>query len=222
MKSRMKLAISLTTLMILAVITLGSPVHAVKHSSPGAKPDMPLPELLKYASGDINEFWRQNFTSLQRRYTEPSMLYYTQPVRTHCGVATMNNAFYCSASNSIYYDYNFIARAYSRVGDFAAVSIIAHEWGHLAQAQLGIPGGSYYSIQMELQADCLAGAYTKYAETTGKLEEGDLEEAGVGLFNSGDPKGTPWFAPQAHGKPMTRINFFLAGYNGGVNACFSR
>jgi hypothetical protein len=134
----------------------------------------------------------------------------------------MNNAFYCSASNSIYFDYNFISKVYSQVGDYAAVSIIAHEWGHLVQTQLGISNGRFFSIQMELQADCSAGAYTKYAEGMRELEEGDMEEAGVGLFNAGDPRGMPWFASQAHGKSMQRISAFLDGYKGGARACFPR
>lgn len=131
----------------------------------------------------------------------------------------MNNAFYCSASNSIYYDYNFMSRMYSQVGDYAAVSILAHEWGHLVQTQLGISNGRAFSIHMELQADCLSGAYTQYAEKMGVLEEGDMEEAGVGLFGAGDPKGMPWFAPLAHGKSMQRISAFLDGYKGGVQVC---
>ena len=222
MKNQKKLAIFLRAFIVLAVVALVSPVQAVKNSKLVVKADLPLPQLIAYASGDIDIFWQQNFNSFRRRYTQPRMFHYYQPFMTPCGNALMNNAFYCSASNGIYYDYNFISRTYSNVGDFAAVSILAHEWGHLVQAQLGILRGRYFSIQLELQADCFAGAYTKYAEATNKLEEGDLEEAGVGLFNSGDQRGTPWFNPQAHGKPMQRINAFLTGYNGGVGACFSR
>jgi predicted metalloprotease len=210
------------SLMFIAVAALALPVSSVKSTTAVPKPDMPLPNLLTFASGDINSFWLQNFNANRRRYTRPSMFYYLVPMRTPCGVTLMNNAFYCPASNSIYYDYNFISKMYSGVGDYAAVSIIAHEWGHLVQAQLGISSGSNFSIQMELQADCFAGAYTKYAELKRELEEGDMEEAGVGLFNAGDPKGMAWFASNAHGKPMQRISAFLDGYKGGTAACFAR
>ncbi|HEV7375948.1 MAG TPA: neutral zinc metallopeptidase [Pyrinomonadaceae bacterium] len=220
MKTQMKLAIFFATFIVLAVLTPVHSAHAVKYSKASVKSDMPLPQLLSYAAGDINKFWLLNFNSSRRRYIQPSLIYYTQPIRTPCGVAVMNNAFYCAAANTIYYDYNFINNMYSNVGDYAAVSIIAHEWGHLVQAQLGV--GQGLSIQMELQADCLAGAYTQYAKIARELEEGDMEEAGVGLFNAGDPRGMPWFAAQAHGKPMDRISAFLDGYKGGVRVCFSR
>ena len=220
MTIRLKLVICTLVFVIFVLTSPVSPALATRHTGDSAKPDLPLRDLLVYASGDINAFWQQSFASRGLRYSVPLMVPYNQPIGTPCGQALMNNAFYCSASNSIYYDYNFISRIYSQVGDYAAVSIIAHEWGHLVQTQLGISNGRYFSIQMELQADCFAGSYTKYAEATGKLEAGDLEEAGAGLFNAGDPKEMPWFAAQAHGKSMQRISAFLDGYNG--RPCFSR
>jgi hypothetical protein len=206
-------------LITLVLVLLGFS-STLRESTASAKPpDMPLNELLPAASADINNFWMQSFVAGRLRYTTPSMTYYVQPIRTACGIATLNNAFYCSASNSIYYDYNFMRRMYSGVGDYAAVSILAHEWGHLVQTQLGIGKGRAFTIQMELQADCFAGAYTKYAERTGKLDPGDLEEAGTGLFNAGDPEGMPWFSPRAHGKSMQRISAFVDGYRGGAQRC---
>ena len=208
---------------LLAALTLSAPTTAGKPGTPPApRRDMPFDTLMSYASQDINRFWSQSFASSGRRYVQPSVYPYNSPVRTPCGVAAMNNAFYCPASNNIYFDASFVKKYYSQVGDFAAVSILAHEWGHLVQAQLGINRGNAYTIQMELQADCLAGAYTKYAELAGELEDGDMEEAGVGLFSAGDQKGTPWFSPQAHGRPMRRVSSFLDGYKGGAGACFGR
>ncbi len=221
MKSRMPLVIALPVLIIFFA-SLVSPVQAVRYSRPAAKPDLPLSDLLVYASNDINTFWYTTFNSSRRGYAPPKMIPYTQPIRTPCGIAGTNNAFYCPASNCIYYDYNFLNRSYSNVGDYAAVGIIAHEWGHLVQAHLGISRGNSFSIQMELQADCFAGAYTQYAARTGKLDPGDLDEAGEDLFRSGDARGMPWFAPQAHGTSIQRISAFLDGYRGGANACFSR
>jgi predicted metalloprotease len=210
---------SLTSIALVACLLSTS---LLVRSTAAPKPDMPLPNLLTFASADINRYWVKTFTANTRLYTQPKMFYYVEPIKTPCGPSVMNNAFYCRTSNTIYYDYNFINRMYSSVGDYAAVSIIAHEWGHLVQAQLGISRGNSLSIQMELQADCFAGAYTKYADMKHELEEGDMEEAGVGLFNAGDPKGMAWFAPQAHGKPMQRISAFLDGYKGGSAACFAR
>jgi len=215
MKDQMTIVILLTVYVIFAVVAFGS-------AAPAPAPDMPLAKLLDYAPQDINKFWQQTFASSNKRYAAPLVLPYYLPYRTPCGDSLMNNAFYCPPDNIIHYDYNFISRIYSQVGDYAVASLIAHEWGHSVQTQLGISKGKFFSIQMELQADCFAGAYTQYARQAGELEDGDLEKAGVGLFNAGDRIGTPWFAPQAHGKPMERISAFLDGYKGGVKACFSR
>jgi predicted metalloprotease len=212
----------LTSLLSIVLAALLLPASLERSAAAAPKPDMPLMTLLSYASGDINGFWIQSFTANRTLYKQPAMIYYVAPIQTPCGLSVLNNAFYCGASNTIYYDYNFINRMYSTVGDYAAVSIIAHEWGHLVQAQLGISRGNNFSIQMELQADCFAGAYTKYAESKHELEEGDIEEAGVGLFNAGDPKGMAWFASEAHGKPMQRIGSFLDGYKGGPAPCFPK
>ena len=219
MKSRIKSVVVLLTSLTIVTIALTFPVQSARSSTP-VRPDLPLPTLINVASNDINSFWQWALNSSGRRYAPPRLISYISPINTRCGVALLNNAFYCPPEHAIYYDYNFIARSYSKVGDYAAVGIIAHEWGHVVQAHLGISKGNTFSIQMELQADCFVGAYTKYAERTGKLDPGDLDEAGEDLFKSGDPKGMPWFASQAHGTPLQRVDAFLTGYK--QAPCFSR
>lgn len=68
--------------------------------------------------------------------------------------------------------------------------MVAHEVGHHVQNLLGIEpkvrqmqqGASRaevnrLSVKMELQADCFAGVWGKYAEKQQMLEEGDLQAA---------------------------------------------
>lgn len=75
-------------------------------------------------------------------------------------------------------------------GDFARAYVVAHEVGHHVQNLLGIEpkvrqmqqGASQaevnrLSVKMELQADCFAGVWGKYAEKQQMLEEGDLQAA---------------------------------------------
>jgi predicted metalloprotease len=64
------------------------------------------------------------------------------------------------------------------------VTILAHEWGHLVQGNLGLLKGQYYTVQTELQADCFAGAWAAHAGEEGLLEEGDLEEGANALFRA--------------------------------------
>jgi predicted metalloprotease len=175
--------------------------------------------LIDFAAEDINAFWQQTFDDSEVEYEPPTeFVGYTEPIETACGDADLNNAFYCGASHGIYYDLNFLDSQLHTFGDLAPVIIIAHEWGHLVQANLGLLGGRYLSVETELQADCFAGAWAQHANEAGMLEEGDLDEAGAALFNAGD-EDMPWFDPDAHGPPEQRVRAFADGFQNGVSRC---
>ena len=53
-------------------------------------------------------------------------------------VTPENNAFYCSIDDSVAYDVSFLRGIESKYGKFAAATVMAHEWGHLNQARLGL------------------------------------------------------------------------------------
>ncbi len=186
--------------------------------------DMPFYQLVTVSRNLLDEFWMREFNTYGRRYqTARGFYFYNQPPNTPCGVLELNNAYYCPSNHSVYYDDRFLRKMYRETGDFAAVTVLAHEWGHLVQANLGIMPNSQkiYSIQTELQADCFAGAFAGYLNRKGMLEDYDLDEGGANLFSLGDLKGTPWFDAQAHGKPIARIDAYLEGYKRGSRQCFS-
>ena len=153
-----------------------------------------------------------------------------------CGVMRPNNAGYCPADNSIYFDEIFVAaqaknaaREIGTDGDMAAIGIVAHEMGHAVAIQLGYM--SRYTYQNESVADCLAGAFTNYAERDGSLENGDVEEAIFGMAAEADP--TPRLtgndrtdrrirraaALMGHGTREQRTANFRRGLEGGAGAC---
>lgn len=178
-------------------------------------------DLIELARSDVDSFWEQQFEGDTIQYDPPvNFKAYTSEIDTACGRALLNNAFYCSADHSIYYDENFLKGELDTNGDFAPVLIIAHEWGHLVQSLVGIlQDESLYTIQLELQADCLAGVWAADADERGLLDEGDFEEGIVALFRVRDPKGTPFYDPQAHGTAGERIDAFNNGYDFGLDAC---
>ncbi|MEO8538541.1 MAG: neutral zinc metallopeptidase [bacterium] len=178
-------------------------------------------DLIELARSDIDTFWQNEFDIDGVVYDGPIKFEpYTTEIETDCGRASLNNAFYCSADHSIYYDSNFLTEQLNSNGDFAPVLIVAHEWGHLVQSLVGIlQDDTLYSIQVELQADCLAGVWAADADSRGLMEQGDFNEAIVALFNVGDPRGTQFFDPQAHGRAGDRINSFQDGFEGGIEAC---
>jgi predicted metalloprotease/RsiW-degrading membrane proteinase PrsW (M82 family) len=167
--------------------------------------------LLAAARKDIDGFWRKQLGVL---YVTPAFVG-PYPATGACPFQA-HNAQYCASENSIYYDPGFLDEQNHGIGDYAAVWILAHEWGHRVQHLQGKLGSSagMFSIQIELQADCYAGRYTKDALTRGVLEPGDDELAVTSLRGAHDPLDYPWFEKYAHGTSGPRIDALTEGFEG--------
>ncbi len=179
-------------------------------------------DLVDFAVNDIDNFWRQTFVEYNLEYFPPNVVQpYTAnyPVYTECGESIPNNAFYCSLDHTISYDAELFDYLLQEIGDFAVAAILGHEWGHALQGQLGL-FGTMMTIDSELQADCLTGAYTAHVVEDGLADPGDVEEGAYTFFVLGDPEGTPHDDPNAHGSPDMRMNAFLTGLDRGVVYCF--
>jgi predicted metalloprotease len=101
--------------------------------------------------------------------------------------------------------------------------VIAHEWGHAIQERFGFDDSQNPTIVSELQADCLAGAWTGrvasgQSEVMG-LAPGDLEEAMAGFLLIGDTLGTAPQGEGAHGLSFDRLNAFFDGFEDGAARC---
>jgi predicted metalloprotease len=153
---------------------------------------------------------------------------FDKPIMTACGRAdpATEAAFYCVLDETIYYAIPFRELIEREIGDYGWIVVVAHEWGHHVQRQLGYEMsnrtgsiGDDGSLAIEQQADCLAGAYTKDAEAVGWLDPGDVDEALFMTRISGDPPGTADDDPFAHGTGGERVAAFLDGYDGGLAAC---
>lgn len=170
----------------------------------------------------VDQFWETKFAQNGKAYRAPQVRYYTSPVYTGCGKVDMNNAFYCSADHTIYFDAIFFTRLMKGVGnqlgtdgDMAIIFVIAHEWGHAVQGLTGRLSST--SILNETNADCTAGAFTLYAHQQGILERGDIEEAVTAISNFGDD--LPWTEPGAHGNSEERLMMFKRGLQKGIVGC---
>jgi predicted metalloprotease len=101
------------------------------------------------------------------------------------------------------------------VGDFGIAYIIAHEYAHNVQEELGIRSRGVTVKLFELQADCLAGAWANSEYYAGLLEGGDYAEA-VGTADLvGDYDFTD---PEHHGTPAERAAAWKFGYDTGSGA----
>jgi predicted metalloprotease len=108
----------------------------------------------------------------------------------------------------------FFDRIWQQDADAAVVVVVAHEWGHHVQRLLGITSADFFTIQIELQADCLGGVFFNYANQQGWLDAGDLDEALAMSWSGGDPVLVAWFEEGAHGSPQQRVAAFRRGFQG--------
>lgn len=97
------------------------------------------------------------------------------------------------------------------VGDFAAAAIVAHEFGHHIQDELTEVTGVLpaNNPNVELIADCFAGAWTYGLFTEQRLEAGDIDEAINALGVIGDNMGS-------HGTNQQRQEAFKIGVYGSM------
>jgi predicted metalloprotease len=171
---------------------------------------------------DLNAYWKGEFAAGGATYSDPAAIEpYTRAIRTGCGRAVPDNAFYCGQDNSIYYDAAFLNGMVQDLGDFAPAVVIAHEWGHLVQTQLGRLDNRPLT-QVELEADCLAGVWAGHAGEAGgrvHLDPDDLLEGATQMFRAGDYAVDN---PGHHGTPEERGAAFNGGLQNGVDWCFSR
>ncbi|MEV6597509.1 neutral zinc metallopeptidase [Actinoplanes sp. NPDC051346] len=168
------------------------------------------------------EYWTKEFDSSGLTFQPVAELIpYAEEGEVACGgqALGLNNAAYCSAGDFIAYDIDWAFTAFRRVGDAFIFYLLGHEYAHAIQRRLRIQ--QQFTIEQELQADCMAGAYIGDLEKAGRLrlDDGDLEELAAGLDAVGDEPGQPWFAEGAHGTPKQRTRAFSNGYNRSLEPC---
>jgi hypothetical protein len=174
--------------------------------------DPSLLKLVNFARAELDRYWRGRV----RGFTAPvDLVMFQAPASTDCGRYDQPNAFYCSSTHKVYWDVSLFTSQYA-LGDYAPVFILAHEWAHVVQRALGLfsSEAGLMTVQIELQADCLAGTFTADLAKRGLLDPGDDEEAIRSLLRVGDRLQTPWFDSDAHGTPGFRIDAFIYGLEG--------
>lgn len=174
--------------------------------------------------GLLEQYWRTTLPTLGGRYRPlRGYTYYRsdQGGGPACGEepAPANNAFYCPVGDFIAWDETgLMIPYYVQGGDFAASFVLAHEFGHAMQARL--PRQEPAGVLRELQADCFAGAWSRWVSRRGLMDPGDLDEATLAVFSARDVPGTPWTDPRAHGSGFQRTRAFGDGFEGDVRQCY--
>ncbi|PWB97565.1 KPN_02809 family neutral zinc metallopeptidase [Salinibacterium hongtaonis] len=199
---------------------------------------------LDFTAQSLDDFWAQELGS---GYSLPEFVLFEQSVSTACGSATSAvGPFYCPGDSTVYLDVSFYDELRSRFGaeggPLAQMYVVGHEWGHHIQNITGVmdrvkrgdSGPTSDSVRLELQADCLAGAWVGGAssvpDANGQTLLEPVTRAQVqDALNAASVIGDDRIQSSAggevdphtwtHGSSEQRQRWFEAGYEGGTGAC---
>ncbi len=179
-----------------------------------AVPDVPRSGLpsIDQTVNDMDIYWIGFFSILPDPYASPLVVPFDSTVSSACGVAysMVDGPFYCGLDETIYLDVRMLEEWLFAFGPFPVQMVVAHEWAHHVQNELGLLGGSV--LDAELQADCLAGDWSRNFATRYAITESDLIAAmNLMITIGGDPD---------HGPGTLRTKEFLTGFYDGSQACF--
>ena len=221
-------------------------------------PDDEMGRFVSRVLGSTELQWKQVFAEDGKTYRAPVLVLYRGATRADCGGVAQSamGPFYCPTDQKVYLDTSFFDQIATRfrgcdVGSkscqFAQAYVIAHEVGHHVQNLLGIlpkaqqaqrasgnkAEANHIQVQVELQADCLAGVWAnrenQYLRSQGKppfIEAGDVEAALRTAAAIGDDtlqrKAQGYVVPDSftHGSAEQRQRWFDTGLRSGkVGSC---
>jgi len=210
----------------------------VQSSRPQSAEEEELKQFVGVVLAKSEDVWSDVFRKNGRQYREPTLVLFTDQVRSACGITgAAVGPFYCPGDEKVYIDlafYEQLRREFNAPGDFAQAYVVAHEVGHHVQKLLGISDrveglqrqvteaeANQLSIRLELQADFFAGVFARYVQNQGMLDADDIEEALRAASSVGDDqiqrRTTGYVVPDSftHGTSEQRLRWFKKGYETG-------
>ncbi|EOM75901.1 hypothetical protein DW322_13590 [Rhodococcus rhodnii] len=222
---------------------------SLDHCETGADANAYVDCRVLYTVGSLDAVWETQLPAQTGvAYEPPGVELFTSSVATACGNATSEvGPFYCPADRTAYVDTTFfdvlVSRFGANTGPLAQEYVVAHEFGHHIQNQLGdlgrgradSRGATSASVRTELQADCYAGVWAHHADDTAgpdgtpfllPLSTADVDDALSAAAAVGDDRiarsSGARVDPESwtHGSAEQRRDWFLEGYDTGrVEAC---
>ena len=196
----------------------------------------------------LDVYWTDALPAAGYTHALPGIVVFDQSTGTDCGTASSSTGpFYCPPDQTLYVDTTFfdsLSEFGYQNGNLAEAYVVAHEYGHHIENELGIfdianrsgSGANSDSVKVELMADCLAGVWVGHAATTPDPDTGvpflktvtqeQLDNALAAAASVGDDRIQQTIQGEVnphtftHGTSQQRTDAFTTGYtNGTVAAC---
>ncbi|GAB3851342.1 neutral zinc metallopeptidase [Dactylosporangium cerinum] len=206
--------------------TRTTPARTTRPSTPAGCPNNSLEHCFTYSGMEafykeaikfVDQFMAGSYKNMPR----PAHYYYLRHGMTAsgpCGGPDDTAYEYCPANDSVYLGQDSLWEFYRETGDAGAVVGLAHEVGHHIQttARVPLPSTAAQGIRHENQADCIAGAFVRFADGKGWLEyPDDLNDLDALLRKIASAEGPD----RDHGTLAERTRSMRLGINGGLKAC---
>ena len=212
---------------------------------PTGAPSDETGQFISAVLGSTEEVWTGGLAQYGENYKPPTLVMFSRATQSGCGFAqSAMGPFYCPSDQKVYLDTSFFQDLERRFGacdvgsktcQFAQAYVIAHEIGHHLQSQLGLlpqvqqkqramgqAEANSLQVRVELQADCLAGAWANRAQAKWQfIEAGDVEAAMQTASAIGDDRlqrqGQGYVVPNSftHGTSAQRTRWFMTGFKSG-------
>jgi uncharacterized protein len=200
-------------------------------------------QLVSFVLDDVQNTWTQLLPAQTgHNYRHAKLVLFRNYTQSGCGVAqSQTGPFYCPADEKVYIDLSFwdeLRHIGGSTADFAQAYVVAHELGHHVQNILGVERkvrqlsrqnpseANPLSVDLELQADCLAGVWAHSTERRKIIDQSDVDAGLSAAAAVGDDhlqkmsRGAVSPETFTHGSSAQRTGWFKRGLSQGtVSAC---